>query len=100
MSVNFTSAAALVNELMEAKIERRLLRVESKRCRRPTPVHLDGLKFQGMRPVWPRLIYFAVKFQGMRSSMRLVLWSCRRSSTQVSHASGLTPFMWAVSIKV
>jgi len=53
-----------------------------------------------MRPVWPRLIYFAVKFQGMRSSMRLVLWSCRRSSTQVSHASGLTPFMRAVSIKV
>jgi|GEM_PF-5110750 len=54
----------------------------------------------GTRPVWVRLIYFAVKFQGMRSSMRLVLWSCRRSSTQVSHASGLTPFMRAVSIKV
>ncbi len=29
--------------------------------------------------------------------MRLVFWSCMRSSTQVSHASGLTPFMRAVS---
>jgi hypothetical protein len=38
---------------------------------------------KGMRPVWPRLIYFAVKFQGMRSWMRLVFWSCMRSSTQV-----------------
>ena len=102
LSVAFITASALVHELLEARDEKRLLRLQRQLSahKRKHPAKAAGEDGRAQAAASTFAGRSALQFHGSRSVMRLAGWSAMRARTSASQARASTSLSLQVSIRV